>query len=677
MKTHAQLHVGALIVAGTALAWALLYLADDPFCLTFFQEREILRAQGLFGASPNLLGPETNLGGRLPGPFYSLLLSVPLAVGGWAATPRFLAMFLGLGIAVAAEAVRRRSGTWPALLCGFTLAGCPLLVKELTRNWNPSFGIPLTLLVATVGLGASGSRPRITWLLWGLLISAGVQVHGIFVLYYAAAAWTLFRSESKGQAVALFGVGALAPFVPVVAAGALGASAASLPRATGYLLSFFSGPPHPEAFSRAIGVLLPGSALALPLFLFGARPHPAGAAAARIAWRLAACQLPPAAIFVYGGYGPRYAIGFAATLIFSVALSRRIDSPPPGALALSALTVLLLLSLQPRNSPFFVKALASPIWSGLGLPLDPIPRIREAVEITREIATRTGWSYEEFRHQTIAVGIHHHAGWQLAYQAQTRGTAPGEAPTGLFLVHRQKTRNSGQEESLAFLEQELATSGTLWLLDEIDLRISDKFCTKSGTLCAIPYVARTPHGPTMVHNLGITYLAELVPFRALVEEKGRSGRPIYLKEHRTALFTWERCPPETGGCRNAIVVELSSWKRGDQVLTATIVGDSLSRLSRLIAPWNEAWEAPYVEAECGGRPRRYEIVPRIGNFRTLPSMGILAPVRRSFLVPCGGKPVTSLRAGMVSSMVFRGLGAKPALTLPGLELGLRLPAGNP
>lgn len=73
-----SLELSLLIVLGI-----LLYLPSDflsGIALYIFQNRDFTRAQGFLNGNLIFFGPEISGGGNLPGPFYYLLLAVPLAL---------------------------------------------------------------------------------------------------------------------------------------------------------------------------------------------------------------------------------------------------------------------------------------------------------------------------------------------------------------------------------------------------------------------------------------------------------------------------------------------------------------------------------------------------------------------------------------------------------------------
>lgn len=71
-----------LMILSTLLRYPPYFLLNTVFYV--FQERDLLRALGLLNGNFIFFGSELTGGGNLPGPFYYLLLSPPLAPGlGW------------------------------------------------------------------------------------------------------------------------------------------------------------------------------------------------------------------------------------------------------------------------------------------------------------------------------------------------------------------------------------------------------------------------------------------------------------------------------------------------------------------------------------------------------------------------------------------------------------------
>lgn len=205
------------LLALTVIGGTLLRL-DSPGAGYFNMHaaRDCFRAlEMIHGESFPLSGPEMFYGGRTPGWFYYLLLSVPLAfspsplgVTVWAA------LLMGVALLLCHLTCRRYLGPATGLAATALFAASPISVSMMRYMWNPIFLPPfnvaalLTLLLWRV----EGRR----WALGVFLIVVGLafQIHFSAYVYLvpllAFAPWR--RGRRPGWDVLLVAAVALAPF---------------------------------------------------------------------------------------------------------------------------------------------------------------------------------------------------------------------------------------------------------------------------------------------------------------------------------------------------------------------------------------------------------------------------------------------------------------------------------
>jgi hypothetical protein len=696
----------------------------DDFYLSHFQERDIARAEGFLKGQIDPYGPETNFGPRLPGSFYAALISLPLLLtGSWESVAAFLSLLFSLSVAAAATYVRSKSGLFTSLLFASGLTLSPIILPELLLNWNPSFGIALAILVNLAGAFALGQpESRVRWALLGALISLGLQVHGTFLAFYPAALWCLAArpgSRQKWQApVALaFLAGAILPFLPLVlttaaiSPGAL--PSAPIAEALNYLGSFFT---KKDDLSWRLAVTLAPPLLPLLVFCTATSPASQPARPVRIAaGRMALCQLPAAGSYLWSGYGERYALCFVVSLAFWAALSTRPITrrdAPLAAIGLAAALV-FLLRFQPVFSPFrtdlhafwllglsialaigglllaFPRRLTIALFAATALPFTGelkdfrgrMLTIAELKAVSAEAVRITGWSYEEFRWKTIALGLHKHVGFELAYR-QALARKPKNAqvtrlPSGLFLLTRshstEERLNKPNNFPLGRIRGSIEAAALGDFFKDIEIAENSATCISGSTICLVPYYARQPDFPELVHNLGTTMLREKVPFADELQRVPHSRSALLPLSGTAAIFAWSSCDQKVPDCRAGIAVE--ARREGGMIyLRTTIVGESLSLTSFLLSPkWTETWHEPFVGLVCGKEETRKKLLSVIGN-TSAKTRQIMAPFRRTLAFRCPEGRAASIIAGRGESSIHSGRKFHSADRLPGDVQYWRLPS---
>lgn len=697
---------GTFLLSLLGLIWCFLFLFDSGFLLKHFQERDILRAQELLAGKWQYLGPETNASPRLPGPFYYFLLSIPIAVTGhWQSTAFFLALMFGAAITFLTISVRKISGLVPAVVCSVAISLNPLITHEVHKNWNPSFSIcwMLIILGVAIRLPAANSKNWL-WVLVGILISSGIQMHGSFAVLYLAVAWILFDKPVEGmsrkQCSIGFVIGATIPLIPFMIAllsneaGLMTGEGSSGVLIANYLYRLLSQNGDTSFFYRISILLGPPLLIQFLASTFGTEEIDTyqGRRAKRVLTAFAIVQAPGAFLFLWGGYGERYATPFLTCLLarLSMNLARKFDTPVRCVLLLvygiflirlekivglffsgagsgDALGACVALALVPvvsfltfrtenRKSAQIATAVSLvlaclPSLIGQVYLKKRSPTIDQISEITQLIRHRTGWSYLDFRWRTLAIGIRSDTGFQLPYEDAIRKNPVISASNADGLI-------------LAFTDGEPV--GLQRLLQKVQVRIEGDYsfadmrrdyteavCTHDLRMCAYLYRAELGRSPGFSHNLGITYLKEDVPFSKEVRDIQGTGTTVFNPRDGLVIFSWNNCGEVKINCRTAIVVE-SVPDSEPARFSVTIVGDVLSRPDRDISPlWVEEWHQPFLSVGCRGKDESYELISKLGLASSGKVKENLAPFQRQIISNCPTRLVRMLSAGWKSSAVYR------------------------
>lgn len=708
---------------------ALLLGPGDTFFLSHFQERDIVRAQKILTGASEHLGPETNLGPRLPGTFYYWLLALPQFAGGsWQSSASLLILLVSVAYAAAATFARQVAGTPWALLLFLTFMFSPPLARELYKHWNPSFGIGIGLFTVLAGEWmAMNQRRAWPWFAWGALISAGLQIHGTYAAYLPAALWTLFhafRGMPRGALLpgTLLVAGLSLPFLPAWLMLARYPEAAPILVKLAELASYLSSFSFDIAFfpNRVVTYLVPAL---LPLLIWpGAlRPLRSPLESGGVAARMAICAAPAAGFYLWSGYGTRYILAFLIPLTVWAAFTRKRQIAEwniATALPLAA-AVVFLLRIQPleRPLPYSLPEFLLGIPSGLGLALAVLPAagaallrrwvlslallalgflpllpeerewngarlpIAEVKELTNEIYRITNWSYEEFRQNSIAISIHKHQGFQLPYP-HSSATTPERAernaprrPEGLFLVGVPKSK---AQKALSFSLNSISKfiKGAEWSrqFPAIEIDEARAYCSRRSTFCLVPFHSGDREFPDLLSNLGTTHIDETWPFKAELENLPSSAPGTYPLSPASALFTWQNCPAPAQDCRTGIAV--SARRAGAKVLlTSTVVGRSVSLTMHLLQPsWTEMWQKPYVGVQCGTKQLRRDLIDALGNTLARERQ-IVAPLRRTLAFDCPEGKVTAVFSGWKAASGNTGRKLVNDITIPASRLTWTLPKG--
>lgn len=154
-----------------------------------FQQRDMLRALELLGGTPIFFGPEMTGGGNLPGPFYYVLLSFPLAISkGWLG-PWCLMMILAAATALIGwNFARRIWSSEAAAIWVILFVSSPLIVRTLLSFLNISFIFPfavgafIALFLALVS--ESESSRRRMYNIGSLLTGLAIQLHFSVITFW-------------------------------------------------------------------------------------------------------------------------------------------------------------------------------------------------------------------------------------------------------------------------------------------------------------------------------------------------------------------------------------------------------------------------------------------------------------------------------------------------------------
>ncbi len=113
-----------------------------------FQERDLARAKELISGHPIFYGPEVTGGGFLPGPFYYLLLSPPLALGlNWMGTWVWMYFLISVGGALGWFFFKNKFNSMTAFLWLILYSSAMTTTQLIAAFLNPSFTIGFLVLI--------------------------------------------------------------------------------------------------------------------------------------------------------------------------------------------------------------------------------------------------------------------------------------------------------------------------------------------------------------------------------------------------------------------------------------------------------------------------------------------------------------------------------------------------
>lgn len=175
----------------TLTAFISLSRLYDHSLLSIFQERDIGRALELSKGHMIFFGPEVIGGGHLPGPFYYMLLALPLSLGfGVTGCWYLMTAMASLAVGFTYSSLKRFLSLEISFLTAATLICVPQFGKIITFFQNYSF-MPLLIVLSLGSLAVSfigeGSERRRSWLLTSFFCALAIQLHMsvIFIIFAA------------------------------------------------------------------------------------------------------------------------------------------------------------------------------------------------------------------------------------------------------------------------------------------------------------------------------------------------------------------------------------------------------------------------------------------------------------------------------------------------------------
>lgn len=177
-----------LLILSAFISLSRLY---DHSLFSIFQERDIGRALELSKGHMIFFGPEVIGGGHLPGPFYYMLLALPLSLGFGATGCWYLMTAMAsLAVGFTYSGLRRFLSLEISVLAASTLICVPQFGKIITFFQNYSF-MPLLIVLSLGSLAVSyvgeGEKRKRAWLMTSILFALAIQLHMsvIFIMFAA------------------------------------------------------------------------------------------------------------------------------------------------------------------------------------------------------------------------------------------------------------------------------------------------------------------------------------------------------------------------------------------------------------------------------------------------------------------------------------------------------------
>jgi hypothetical protein len=159
-----------------------------------YQGRDLNRAFDLYFNHRFIwYGPEMTGGGNLPGPFYYILLGLPLLISDSLVAVVGFSYILAAGAAVAMWNFVSKFSKPGAFLTYFFFLSSPQVLNALRVSWNPSF----VFLFLIVGIFALNKPQKDSWLAAGAaILGVALQVHFLAFVFLAAAVLALMLERS-------------------------------------------------------------------------------------------------------------------------------------------------------------------------------------------------------------------------------------------------------------------------------------------------------------------------------------------------------------------------------------------------------------------------------------------------------------------------------------------------
>lgn len=717
------------------LALVYFLIACDPqyvydrTLFYIFQGRDLIRAQQLLAGRWIYFGPEMTGGGNLPGPFYYFVLAFALLFRlDWFGPWLFMLAFAAVGAVVGWRYLRKEYSPATAWIFIGLFALSINTVRMLTFFMNVSFILPFVILITVCGMISVASeddrKREQSFVSAAGLAGLALQLHFSSILSFV----TLLpfqRLSPRGWAKGALAFGVTwIPFLlrtpgsqPPMYSGQASEAVPSLILLARYaqevpIDQFFSA-----AVTRVLGTFpLAFFALVLAWMIpLGERP-----ARSRVHRYLLSTMIfgaPAFGYYFFAQIGVRYGTPFLVAAYFFTAIGiREIGKSPPKVLAFNLISggilVVFLAAFAARGLPIATEA-------GVALPLavflpmmfvigagrvmekksvilavaltlslsalqnvgvrsgwfkaDPrqMPTLADWRETWTRIYRETGWSFDESSRKVYFVN-HHVEQWaKPGYDLATKGievhATLERRPDGFLVSVFKDPWNMTHEQIIMwFLDQNLP-DGIKRDLQSGRIEIG---ASLSSQQIVVPYyVGSKAAVPKHFHNFCQGYFPsrEDEILDQIPEDEG-------VRIHDGSyVFKWNACPGHHPFCSTGAVVKLSEKK-----VEVTIVGGALSQTTPWVSPnWTELWEKPYLEIECDGNIRQYEIVDEIGYSRAnaangghqllLANNSLVAPLTRQFKLSCAR--VTGIGVGQAGLKIETLNGVK---TLPPRRLSLHL-----
>ncbi|MGE0528451.1 MAG: hypothetical protein AB7G93_16940 [Bdellovibrionales bacterium] len=647
----------ALAVSLACLFYAL-HLRPEAHFRTYLA-RDLDRAYQLLQGHAIFYGPELSGGGHLPGGFYYLLMSLPLALGlGWKGVFLLHSLLNGLAAGLLWISMRLHVG-FAAAVCAvasYTFS-CGLFIAT-TYFGNPSF-LPFFTMVSLLGVWQlqrpSTSNRTLICALTFFAMGLGVQIHYCMLLVLATACFLLLapgaQTRLSRREMVWAGCAFVIPLLPYLIWSALdsmgfGFGQPELP----FTGQFADAPTSLKEMSTVRG------AFKLTPAQFGRRtldllfPAPVLAVLSGLLWVTSFSRAPA----VYNRM-PVALIAVALVCLslpgLNLAKSRyMIPSCVPAALfaawAFGRVRAYGHVWLQRGVASLCALAAMGPVAKWL---VDPYClSIAEMTAITRAVRGATGWNYDEAKYRLYFIGSYASLTLRYVYEQEedaNRDTDAHQArPDGFFVVLTQAHEKPPGRDDIAKevpppVAKAIKQGGLLvGPAQPISTRVS-LFSYK---------IISSFHLPVRLHNRAEEYYTD----------QPRIIDDVLAKDPRFSFSAvFNSCPDRAEFCRILLNAQSRDFSDPTQEIRVQILGLPLSFPSRWVSVrWTESIAKPYLQARCDGRTVHVQLATLIGAGRGKHGPGraqvFLAPFERRIRLPCRGR-VEALRLGFIRSYGFQ------------------------
>lgn len=587
-----------------------------------YQARDIRRAIDLyFNGKWIWLGPELSSGGHLPGPFYYILIGIPLRIFG---TLQSVYIFEYLLAALTAGLMWLYLKKYFSAVAGFAFylffLSSHFILSSLSDFYNPSF----LFFFLAVSVWCFRDLTKSARLLAGsLVLGLAIQIHFVAFFYFAAVIAAILASPqslkrrflSAGSCLAVF----LAPLLPYFFFRLFLLESSSryyqwngaFQKVTRlFQVFYFESPEKFLTLNAALNLLkyfaaeiyfLPGLLL---LFIF--RKSLKKNRFLYFAFWISALAL----LNTLDNFGVfRYLTPFFFTFILLVAIAlAQLPVRKMQLFTLAFLFVSLTVAVRVLNFSFLQ------IKHDVPAPM----KLADGRLIIRKVISTTGWDYNYFRLHTFMRELNMWDDFSVVYGEEF---VPGVARFDGAVVLPKEAGEITKSTLLPAVLADAFASGEINCVQKEEAA-GFQFCF---------YSFRDRSRIRRWHNVGFAYDAPELPagiFPAATSELHPAPDEV--------LFYRNDCDAQDPTC--SIIFHLKRVGKGDLYLE--VAGDPLTVIDPFNNPTMAAtYKAPQLGVNCRGKTTEILIADRIGMERS----GFLAPFDQYFSLPCEKPDSISIR----------------------------------